>query len=97
MDLPALYLSSYIIEYKNDYDTNLRKETEEGNWEDWILYRLDIVEQTALNGRQQIAEIETLMGTMGLEIQEKLPKVYSKDLIETLFRLPYTKIYIENT
>ncbi|MFT6934811.1 MAG: Fic family protein, partial [Maribacter sp.] len=41
MDLPALYLSSYIIEYKNDYDTNLRKETEEGNWEDWILYRLD--------------------------------------------------------
>lgn len=91
MDLPALYLSSYIIEHKNDYYKNLRKVTEEGNWEDWILYMLDMVEQTALKGRQQISEIQKLMNAMGLDIQEKLPRVYSKDLMEQLFRLPYTK------
>ena len=28
---------------------------------------------------------------MGAEIQAKLPKVYSKDLMEVLFRLPYSK------
>ena len=28
---------------------------------------------------------------MATEIQEKLPKVYSKDLVEALFRIPYTK------
>ena len=91
MDLPALYLSSYIIEHKNEYYTNLRNVTEEGNWEAWILYMLDMVEQTASKGRQQIAEIEKLMNTMGTEIQKRLPKIYSKDLMEQLFRLPYTK------
>lgn len=91
LDLPALYLSNYIIEHKNEYYTNLRNVTENENWEDWILYMLDMVEETALKGRQQIAEIEKLMNEMGTEIQEKLPRIYSKDLLEVLFRLPYTK------
>lgn len=91
LDLPALYLSDYIIQHKDKYYTNLRRVTEENNWEDWIVYMLDMVEQTALKGKNQIAEIEKLMNTMGAEIQKKLPKIYSKDLIEELFRLPYTK------
>ena len=91
LDLPALYLSNYIIHHKDKYYTTLRKVTEEGNWEDWIMYMLDMVEQTALKGRSQIAEIEKLMNKMGTEIQQKLPKIYSKDLMEELFRLPYTK------
>ena len=91
MELPALYLSNYIIQHKNDYYKNLRNVTEKGDWESWILYMLDMIEQTALKGRKQIAEIETLMNKMGAEIQKKLPKVYSKDLLEILFRLPYTK------
>lgn len=91
LDLPALYLSNYIITYKNEYYTNLRKVTEEGNWEDWILYMLDMVEKTASKGRNQIAAIEELMNNMAAEMQQKLPKVYSKDLVEALFRLPYTK------
>lgn len=91
LDLPALFLSNYIIQYKAEYYTNLRKVTEEGNWQDWIMYMLDMVEQTALKGRTQIATIESLMNEMGKEIQQKLPKIYSKDLMEELFRLPYTK------
>ncbi|MGG7033820.1 MAG: Fic family protein [Flavobacterium sp.] len=91
LDLPALYLSDYIIQHKDKYYTNLRKVTEEGSWEEWILYMLDMVEQTALKGRKQIADIESLMNQMGEEIKQKLPKVHSKDLMEELFRLPYTK------
>jgi Fic family protein len=91
LELPALYLSNYIIEHKDKYYTNLRRVTEQGNWEDWILYMLDMIEQTALNGRNQITEIEKLMTDMGKEIQLQLPKIYSKDLMEILFRLPYTK------
>ena len=52
---------------------------------------LDMIEKSAIYGRKQISAIEMLMTEMGLEIQEKLPKVYSKDLLEVLFRLPYTK------
>lgn len=91
LELPALYLSNYIINHKNEYYSNLRQVTEKGNWQTWILYMLDMVEQTAIKGRQQIAAIEMLMAKMGSEIQKKLPKVYSKDLVELLFKLPYTK------
>jgi Fic family protein len=91
LNLPALYLSDYIIRHKNDYYVALRRVTEEDDWAGWILYMLDMVEQTALKGRHQIIEIETLMEHMSAEIQEKLPRIYSKDLIEVLFKLPYTK------
>jgi Fic family protein len=91
LDFPSLYLSNYILQHKEKYYLNLRKVTEEGEWEDWIMYMLDMVEQTALKGRRQIAEIEKLMNEMGTEIQQKLPKIYSKDLMLELFRLPYTK------
>jgi Fic family protein len=91
LELPALFLSSYIIQHKAEYYTNLRKVTEEDNWQDWIMFMLDMVEQTALKGREQINKIEQLMNHMAIEIQNKLPKIYSKDLMEELFRLPYTK------
>ena len=91
MDHPALYLSNYIIHHKEDYYLKLRMVTEKGNWESWILYMLDMVEKTAIKGRKQIAVIEDNMGKMGERIQKKLPQLYSKDLVEALFKLPYTK------
>ena len=91
LDLPALYFSKYIINNKNDYYVNLRKVTEKNNWVDWIIYMLDMIEQTALFDRKRISEIETLMNKMGSEIKTVLPKIYSKDLLEVLFKLPYTK------
>ncbi len=91
LDLPALYLSKYIIENKNNYYSNLRNVTEKNKWHGWIMYMLDMIEQTALHDRQRIAEIENLMNKMGSQIQKKLPKIYSKDLLEVIFKLPYTK------
>ena len=91
LDLPALYLSKYILENKNEYYVALRNVTEKNDWESWTLYILDMIEVTAQNGRNRIEQIENLMKSMGEEIQQKLPRVYSKDLIEILFHLPYTK------
>jgi len=91
LDNPSIYLSKYIIENKNEYYANLRKVTEKKDWQTWILFMLDMIEKTARFGREQISSIETLMAEMGSEIQNKLPKVYSKDLLELMFRLPYTK------
>ncbi|MFC2137158.1 Fic family protein [Bacteroidota bacterium] len=91
LELPALFLSGYIIKNKNTYYQKLRAVTEANKWQDWILYMLEMIEQTARKDRNRIAKIEKLIGKMGIEIQEQLPKVYSKDLMEELFRLPYTK------
>lgn len=91
LDLPALFLSRYIMENKDIYYKNLRAVTEKNDWQGWICYMLDMIETTAKKDQQRILHFEKLMGTMGNEIQEKLPKVYSMDLVQTIFRLPYTK------
>lgn len=91
LDLPALFLSGYIMGNKEAYYKKLREVTEENTWQGWIHYMLDMIESTAKKDRQRIAQIEKLMETMGVKIQQKLPKIYSKDLMEALFRLPYTK------
>lgn len=91
MDSPALYMSDYIINHKQAYYTNLRLVTEKGEWQNWILYMLDMVETTAIKGSQQIAQIKMLMAKMGGVMQHELPKVYSWNLIEAIFKLPYTK------
>lgn len=91
MELPGLYLSSYILQNKNEYYIHLRNVTEKNGWQSWILYMLDMIEKTSQSGRKRIEKIEKLMKKLGSEIQKELPKVYSKDLVEVLFRRPYTK------
>ncbi|MBR9859266.1 Fic family protein [bacterium] len=91
LEIPALYLSGYILENRGKYYSLLREVTEKDNWEPWILYVLDMIEVTSTAGRKLINEIEVLMSELSNEIQEVLPRVYSRDLIEVIFRLPYTK------
>ncbi len=91
LEVPAIYLSDYIIQNKSEYYTKLQGVTENNNWEDYIIYMLDMIEQTAFKGLDRLSLITNAMEEMTAEIKEKLPKIYSKDLIEILFRLPYTK------
>lgn len=91
LDTPAIYLSEYIIKNKIEYYRCLRDVTESGQWEDYILYMLDMIEETAKKGLTRLNKISVAMEETATEIKKKLPKVYSKDLIEILFRLPYTK------
>lgn len=91
LDIPAIYLSEYIIKHKTEYYQKIRNITEKNEWESFILYMLDMVETTSINGLNRLNEITSLMNAMSEEIKEKLPKVYSKDLIEVLFKLPYIK------
>ena len=91
LDIPAIYLSQYIIQNKSEYYKRLRLVTEKEDWEGWILYMLDMIESTSLNGLIRLKAIITLMQKMSDEIKNQLPKVYTKDLIEIIFKLPYTK------
>ncbi|SFV58921.1 MloA protein, putative [hydrothermal vent metagenome] len=92
LDLPILYLSSYIISNKDDYYRLLQEVRTEDKWEERILYILDAVEQTSKNTIKMIEEIQSLMETTQNEIKKELPKIPRKDLIEILFTYPYTKI-----
>lgn len=91
LDIPVLFLSEYIIKHKDKYYKCLRAVTEKNDWSKFIIYMLDMVETTAIEGLHRLESIIQLMETTGKEIKEKLPKVYSKDLVEAIFKLPYTK------
>lgn len=91
LDTPAIYLSDYIIKNKASYYTSLSNVTEKNDWENYILYMLDMIEVTSTKSIEQLKKITRAMEITADEIKKKLPKIYSKDLIEILFRLPYTK------
>jgi len=92
LDLPVLYFSNSIIKRKSDYYRLLRQVSEQGLWEPWILYMLKAVEDTAVFTRERILAIRALMIETMERAKKELPaRVYSKELIELLFRQPYTK------
>ena len=96
LDIPVLYLSRYIIKHKNDYYRLLQAVRQTGKWEEWILYMLDGIEQTARESIILIGHIKNLMQEYKQTLRTKLPKLYSQDLLNNLFKYPYTKIeYLE--
>jgi Fic family protein len=92
LDLPILYLSGYIIKNKLEY-YNLRKQVQEsGEWEEWVIFILKGVEQTADKTIVLVKEISNLMQEYKQKIRLLLGKSYSHDLLNILFSHPYTKI-----
>jgi len=89
---PLLFMSQYIIKNKDAYYTGLRSVTEKESWEQWVLYMLDAVEVTSKDMTLKVFEITDLMKETKDAIRTKLPNIYSKDLLEILFRLPYCKV-----
>lgn len=97
LHLPVLYLSRYIIQHKADYYRLLQIVRDTGEWEEWILYMLNGVEQTAVESVNLIGNLKNLMQRYKQNIRNELPKLYSQDLLNNLFKYPYTKIeFIEH-
>ena len=92
LHLPVLYLSRYIIGTKADYYRLLQKVRETDEWEEWILYMLNGVQQTAQESIVLISNIKTLMQQYKKDIRTRFPKMYSQNLLNNLFKYPYTKI-----
>lgn len=91
LEIPILYLSKYIIENKIAYYNGLQSITENHKWEDWILYILDAIEKTAMFTQQKIDSIITLMAETSTFLKENASDIYSKELLEIIFRQPYSK------
>lgn len=92
LNIPILYLSRYINQNKGDYYRLLQKTRNEDSWEEWVLFILEGVEQTATQTIELIKNIKVLMLEHKKQIRIELPKIYSQDLLNNIFRHPYTKI-----
>ena len=96
LQLPILYLSRYINRNKEAYYKNLQGVRNNDDWESWILYMLRALEETALQTVQLIGGVKELMQTYKHRIRENY-KFYSQDLLNNLFKHPYTKIeFLQN-
>jgi Fic family protein len=91
LELPILYLSRYIIQHKTDYYRLLQAVRTDNAWEEWILFMLDAVDQTAKQTIGLIQAIKLLMQKIKSELRENY-KFYSQELLTHLFKQPYTKI-----
>lgn len=92
LDVPVLYLSRYITRNKGLYYRLLQSVRTDGNWEEWILFILKGIEEISYSTTQLVEDIKAMMFDYKHRIREQLPKIYSQDLINNLFRHPYTKI-----
>lgn len=91
LDIPVLYLSRYIVQNKPKYYELLQRVRTHDDWENWILYLLEGVKQTSIGTIEDIAQIREQMMQAKHQIRRQF-SFYSQDLINHIFRHPYTKI-----
>ena len=92
LTLPILYLSRYLIQHKADYYRLLREVTKTDEWEAWILFMLKGVEETACWTTAKIEAIRKLQAQTAARVRKATPKIYSHELINLIFELPYCRI-----
>ena len=97
LESPILYLSNYINKTKNEYYKLFTEFREKDNYEDWIIYILKGIEETSKKTIELIKRIQEEIDLYKTEFMKKLPKIYSDELLDSLFFEVYTKInYIED-
>lgn len=92
LDLPVLYLSRYITTHKAQYYQLLQSTRETNNWIDWCEFIANGVAVTAKSEIELVKKLRDLMSDTKQRLRALLPKIYSHELINNLFRHPYTKI-----
>lgn len=92
LDYPTLYLSRYIIQNKGEYYRLLQHVRDTNDWDAWVIFMLDAVESVSNQSIQLIKGIKKVMQEYKNVIRRDFKKFYSQDLINNLFKHPYTKI-----
>ncbi|MBX7229495.1 MAG: Fic family protein [Burkholderiaceae bacterium] len=92
LSLPILYLSRYIIKHKAEYYRLLLEVTRDHAWEPWIVYLLRGIEETAQWTGAKISAIRSLATLTLKHVKQAAPKIYSRELVDLIFDLPYCRI-----
>ena len=92
LTLPILYLSRYIIARKRDYYRLLLEVTSKGAWEPWLLYMLEGIGDTATWTTAKIGAMRKLAEDTSALVRQRLPKIYTRELVDVIFEQPYCRI-----
>jgi len=89
LPLPVLFISHYILEHRDEYYKKLRAVTSDSNWMEWILYITIATTEQARYTCQILEKIRRAIESVKKTLKEKLPTVYSSELIDFLFSNAY--------
>lgn len=92
LELPVLYLSRAIMQRKTDYYRLLLAVTTHDAWDDWILFMLGAVDETARWTTARIRAIQKLMQETADRVRKEAYGAYSRELVELIFVQPYCRI-----
>lgn len=92
LDMPTLYLSRYLLATRAEYYQRLASVTRSGDWQPWLAYIVKGVAETARWTNGKVTSILELTQHTSVHVQAELPKIYSHELVQLLFRQPYVRI-----
>lgn len=97
LDLPILYLSRYITHNKSEYYRLIQAIRDKSGdnskeWEEWIMFMLIGIEETAIQTIHLVKSISALMLKYKNILRPLFGQQYKHELINNLFFHPYTKI-----
>ena len=92
LNRPILFLSGYFLKHRQKYYDYLKRVTDDGEWENWIIYMLNAIEETSKNTKSLIEKIIIARKEFKHELSTYFPKIYSGDLVEAIFSSPYFRI-----
>lgn len=92
LNLPILYLSRHVIAHKADYYDLLMGVTRDQAWEPWLQFMLQAVAETSRWTTGKIAAIRKLAEHTTEHVRARLPKIYTRELVDVIFEQPYCRI-----
>ncbi len=92
LGLPILYLSRHVIAHKADYYGLLLGVTRDAAWEPWLLFMVRAVAETSSWTTAKIAAIRKLADHTAEHVRSRLPKIYTRELVDVIFEQPYCRI-----
>lgn len=89
---PVLYLSRYIIENKAEYYKRLLEVTRSGQWEEWIVFMVRAVADTATSTLSLVEQIQEAQETFADQLKSVSTAGSNSDFLEVVFERPYVRI-----
>ncbi len=88
LQLPVLYVSSYINKHKVEYYQLLKGVTENNDWNSYIRFMLEAFASQAKQTKEMLFQIRKLYHGDKRAIKKNHRGIYSADLVENLFCYP---------
>jgi Fic family protein len=101
LDIPILYISRFINQNKQQYYALLQAVRDAQDkteaWQAWVCWMLEAVAETSATTLVLVEGIRQQMQDTKDKLRSDLPHLYSQDLLNNLFRHPYTRIeFVKN-